>query len=215
MPLVVDELNDGPELAIQKGYLARVVRVDGDGGLRDEGVLPLEVFVDAKYDGVAATLEFDDDERICPVLYVRSGGELRGARPAAAPAAALRRPGVPRRDRGGSGPAPVLARPVSGGHVWGQTPALSGRDDVDRVAARLRCARPRSWRCRWNDRHAFGTFEAAAPAMSGVRPRTWLERRRPDQTWRFAAPTSAVFGGAPVRTTRRAVSVTTHAIAAP
>ena len=76
-PLLVDELNDGPELAIQKGYLARAMRADGDGGLRDEGVLPLEVFVDAKYDGAAATLEFDDEERICPVLYVRSGGELR------------------------------------------------------------------------------------------------------------------------------------------
>jgi hypothetical protein len=77
VPFVVDELNDGPELAIQKGYLARAVRADGEGGLRDEGVVPLEVFVDAKYDGAAATLEFDDDERICPVLYVRSGGELR------------------------------------------------------------------------------------------------------------------------------------------
>ncbi|MFL6012935.1 MAG: NAD(P)-binding domain-containing protein, partial [Gaiellaceae bacterium] len=77
VPLLVDELNDGPELAIQKGYLARAVRAGGDGGLRDEGVLPLEVFVDAEYDGAAATLEFDDEERICPVLYVRSGGELR------------------------------------------------------------------------------------------------------------------------------------------
>jgi hypothetical protein len=76
-PLLADELNDGPELAIQKGYLARAVRADGDRGLRDEGVLPLEVFVDAKYDGAAATLEFDDEERICPVLYVRSGGVLQ------------------------------------------------------------------------------------------------------------------------------------------
>ena len=77
VPLLVDELNDGPELAIQKGYLARAVRADGDGGPRDEGVLPLEVFVDATYDGAAATLEFDDEERIRPVLYVRSGGELQ------------------------------------------------------------------------------------------------------------------------------------------
>ena len=63
---------DGPELAMQKGYLARVVRADGDG--LDDGILPLEVFVDGEYDGVAATLEFDDEERIRPVLYVRSGG---------------------------------------------------------------------------------------------------------------------------------------------
>ena len=76
VPLVVDELNDGPELALQKGYLARAVRTDGDGGVRDEGLVPLEVFVDAEYDGAAATLEFDEDERICPVLYVRTRGEL-------------------------------------------------------------------------------------------------------------------------------------------
>jgi thioredoxin reductase len=73
--LVAGELNVSPELAIQKGYLARVLRA-GNGAVRDDGVMPLEVFVDADFDGVAASLEFDDHERICPVLYVRTHGEL-------------------------------------------------------------------------------------------------------------------------------------------
>jgi thioredoxin reductase len=73
--LVAGELNDAPELAIQKGYLARVLR-GAKGEIRDDGVMPLEVFVDADIDGVAATIEFDEHERICPVLYVRAGGPL-------------------------------------------------------------------------------------------------------------------------------------------
>jgi len=75
VPFVVGELNDAPELAMQKGYLARAVSANGNG-IRDEGVMPLETFVDAEFDGAAVTLEFDDHERICPALYVRSGGEL-------------------------------------------------------------------------------------------------------------------------------------------
>jgi len=76
VPFLVEELNRGPELAIQKGYLARVLRAGTDGGVRDDGVMPLEVFVDSDVDGAAASLEFDEHERICPVLYVRSGGRL-------------------------------------------------------------------------------------------------------------------------------------------
>ena len=72
------ELDRAPELAMQKGYLARVLSA-GDGDVRDEGILPLEVFVDGEADGVAATLEFDADEEIRPVLYVRRGGILREA----------------------------------------------------------------------------------------------------------------------------------------
>ena len=44
-----------------------MLRAGTNGDVRNEGVLPLEVFVDAKYDGAAATIEFDDHERICPV----------------------------------------------------------------------------------------------------------------------------------------------------
>ncbi|HSI97973.1 MAG TPA: NAD(P)-binding domain-containing protein [Gaiellaceae bacterium] len=75
-PYLLSELDRAPELAMQKGYLARVLSVGG-GGIRDEGILPLELFVDGSGDGVAATLEFDADEEIRPVLYVRRGGVLR------------------------------------------------------------------------------------------------------------------------------------------
>jgi thioredoxin reductase len=75
---LVSELDRAPELAMQKGYLARVLSAGADG-VRDEGILPLEVFVDGEDDGVAATLEFDADEEIRPVLYVRRGGLLREA----------------------------------------------------------------------------------------------------------------------------------------
>jgi hypothetical protein len=76
VPLLLAELTRGPELAMQKGYLARVLTLDG-GDLRDDGVQPLEVFVDDVRDGVAATLEFDETEQIRPAVYVRSGGRLR------------------------------------------------------------------------------------------------------------------------------------------
>ena len=89
VPYLLDELNGAPELAMQKGYLARVLSAGDSGGrLVDEGIVPLEVFVDGETDGVAATLEFDADEQIVPVLYVRARGFLREA---ALPAHPLRR----------------------------------------------------------------------------------------------------------------------------
>jgi hypothetical protein len=77
VPHLIRELNLAPELAMQKGYLARVVTVDGGTGIRDGGFVPLEVFVDGDGDGIAATLEFDADETIRPVLYARREGKLR------------------------------------------------------------------------------------------------------------------------------------------
>jgi thioredoxin reductase len=85
---LLDELNRAPELTMQKGYLARVLVLEEPRVLRDEGILPLEVFVDGKSDGIAATLEFDADERITPVLYLRRGGTLHEA---ALPSHPLRR----------------------------------------------------------------------------------------------------------------------------
>ena len=76
VPYLVRELDRAPELTIQKGYLARVLRVE-EGAIVDDGILPLELFVDGDGDGVAATIEFDADETIRPVVYVRHGGELR------------------------------------------------------------------------------------------------------------------------------------------
>jgi thioredoxin reductase len=79
IPYLLAELDRAPELVMQKGYLARVLSVGGSGRVLDEGILPLEVFVDGERDGVAAALEFDADEEIRPVLYVRRDGLLREA----------------------------------------------------------------------------------------------------------------------------------------
>jgi cation diffusion facilitator CzcD-associated flavoprotein CzcO len=79
VPYLLSELDEAPELSLQKGYLARVLALDEGARLRDHGILPLETFVDGERDGVAATLEFDADETIIPVLYVRADGRLREA----------------------------------------------------------------------------------------------------------------------------------------
>jgi thioredoxin reductase len=76
VPYLISELNRAPELAMQKGYLARVLSIEASAGIRDEGILPLEAFVDGEGDGAAATLEFDADETIRPVLYLRREGSL-------------------------------------------------------------------------------------------------------------------------------------------
>jgi hypothetical protein len=73
---LIAELDGAPELAMQKGYLARVLAADG-ADFRDEGIVPLEAFVDSDADGFAASLEFDGEEAIRPVLYARRGGELQ------------------------------------------------------------------------------------------------------------------------------------------
>jgi thioredoxin reductase len=71
------ELTRAPELWVQKGYLARVLSTD-DGGLRNEGILPLEDFVDGGGggDAVAVAVEMDADGAIYPAVYVRRGRDF-------------------------------------------------------------------------------------------------------------------------------------------
>ena len=76
VPYLIREFDRAPELAMQKGYLSRVLSVD-TGGVHDEGIVPLELFVDGEINGVAATLEFDAEEVIRPVVYLRHEGRLR------------------------------------------------------------------------------------------------------------------------------------------
>lgn len=77
-PLLLDELARSPELWIQKGYLARVISLHEALGIRDEGILPLEHFVDGGggTDAAAVTIEMNASGSIYPVIYVRRGGEL-------------------------------------------------------------------------------------------------------------------------------------------
>jgi hypothetical protein len=77
VPHLLGELAHAPELWTQKGYLARVVDVDGAEGIRDEGIVPLADFVDRDGgDACAVAVEYDADGTIIPVVYLRRGGHL-------------------------------------------------------------------------------------------------------------------------------------------
>ncbi len=71
---LVTELAEGPDVFHQRGYLARLLTVDPDGGFRDEGIEPLSHILDAGgADGIAATLEADGSGAIYPILFTRKG----------------------------------------------------------------------------------------------------------------------------------------------
>ncbi|HSL65526.1 MAG TPA: NAD(P)-binding domain-containing protein [Gaiellaceae bacterium] len=75
VPFLLRELEAAPELWAQKGYLARVAALDPP---RDEGIQPLQAFVDAAGpDAVAVAVEVDAAGTIYPSVYVRRGGRLR------------------------------------------------------------------------------------------------------------------------------------------
>jgi thioredoxin reductase len=76
VPYLLAELARAPELWIQKGYLARVVCI-AESGPRDDGILPLEHFVDGDgEDAVSVAVEMDSQGTIYPAVYVRRGGRL-------------------------------------------------------------------------------------------------------------------------------------------
>jgi len=67
-----------PELWAQKGYLARAVTLNGGLRCQDEGIVPLEHFVDQPGpDAAAVTVETDREGRIFPCVYLRRRGSLR------------------------------------------------------------------------------------------------------------------------------------------
>ena len=72
---LLHEFTDAPELWHQKAYLARVLFRDPKRGIVDDGILPLQSFLDwGPADSVAATLEENPAGEIYPVLYTRRGG---------------------------------------------------------------------------------------------------------------------------------------------
>jgi len=76
VPYLLRELAHAPELWTQKGYLARVLSVDGDA-YRNEGIVPLAHFVDHEEgDACAVAVEYSADGGIVPVVYVRRHGHL-------------------------------------------------------------------------------------------------------------------------------------------
>jgi hypothetical protein len=70
------ELAHAPELWIQKGYLCRIVN-RADDGMRDDGILPLQIFVDEPGpDAVAIAVEMAADGTIYPAVYIRRKNHL-------------------------------------------------------------------------------------------------------------------------------------------
>ena len=74
---LLDELSRGPELWHQRSYLARVINLDRDQGITDEGILPLAHFLDAgDADAVAVTLESNGRDDPYPMVYLRQNGSI-------------------------------------------------------------------------------------------------------------------------------------------
>ena len=74
VPLVLAEVTNAPELWHQKAYLAHVL-LRGERGVVDDGIVPLQHFLDAPgADGVAMTVEENTAGEIYPVLYSRRAG---------------------------------------------------------------------------------------------------------------------------------------------
>ena len=71
------EVTRAPELWHQKSYLARTVLADPTRGLIDDGILPLQLFVDVNGpDGVAVTIEANPAGEIYPAIYVRRNNAI-------------------------------------------------------------------------------------------------------------------------------------------
>ncbi len=75
VPYLLDQVSNGPELWHQRAYLARVINLDRDTGITNEGIVPLQYFLDSGGgDAVAATLESNGQGNPYPVVYVRKDG---------------------------------------------------------------------------------------------------------------------------------------------
>jgi thioredoxin reductase len=77
VPFLLAEATRGPELWHQASYLCRVVSLDRDQSIVDEGIEPLAHFVDsAGPDAVAIAVETDASNDTHPAVYVRRGGRV-------------------------------------------------------------------------------------------------------------------------------------------
>jgi hypothetical protein len=75
--VLVDAAAHGPELWNQQSYLARQVTFEEDGSILDDGIVPLQHFVDGEGpDAVVIAVETDDTGDIHPAVYLRRGGHV-------------------------------------------------------------------------------------------------------------------------------------------
>jgi thioredoxin reductase len=74
---LLSELTRAPELWHQKSYLARSLLFDAQRGIVDDGIVPLQQFVDGGgTDGVAVAVEANTNGEIYPAVYVRKGNAV-------------------------------------------------------------------------------------------------------------------------------------------
>ena len=74
---LLSEATRAPELWHQKSYLARAVLMDPARGIVDDGIVPLQLFVDGQgADGVAVAVEANPKGEIYPAVYVRKQNAL-------------------------------------------------------------------------------------------------------------------------------------------
>ncbi|HVS08008.1 MAG TPA: NAD(P)-binding domain-containing protein, partial [Candidatus Dormibacteraeota bacterium] len=77
VPYLLEQISNGPELWHQRAYLARVINLDRDAGILNDGIVPLQHFLDAGgVDAIAATLESNGQGNPYPVVYVRKAGSV-------------------------------------------------------------------------------------------------------------------------------------------
>jgi thioredoxin reductase len=77
VPYLLREATEAPELWHQKAFLARVLTVTPEEGIRDQGIVPLVHVLDGHTeDLVAMTVEADGAGLIYPVVYIRQAGRL-------------------------------------------------------------------------------------------------------------------------------------------
>ena len=77
VPYLLEQMSNGPELWHQRAYLARVINLDRDAGILNDGIVPLQHFLDSRgVDAVAATLESNGQGNPYPVIYVRKDSSV-------------------------------------------------------------------------------------------------------------------------------------------
>jgi thioredoxin reductase len=77
IPYLLSEASRAAELWNQRSYLARVISIDRSRGIADEGIIPLQYFVDgAGPDAIAVVLETDQSGEHHPAIYVRRDGRV-------------------------------------------------------------------------------------------------------------------------------------------
>ena len=77
LPYLLAEAAHAPELWLQKSYLVRVVLMDPARGIVDDGILPLQHFVDSGGpDGVAVAVEANPKGENYPAVYVRKANAI-------------------------------------------------------------------------------------------------------------------------------------------